>query len=818
MIHQEPSDLLQPFLDRLDRPQERNGYWQARCPAHDDREPSLSVQVHDDGLGIKCHTGCSSRDILDALGLGWDALYPPKPSATLNTNGHRKPTTAPVIGETRTGDTAKYYEYQDDDGEPLFRVERTADKRFLQQRWDGSAGKYIYGLDGLQPVLYRLPEIMRADQGEPVFVVEGEKDADRLARAGLVATTSPMGAGKWRAYYADALEGRKVYVLADNDDTGEEHAQQVAASVPGARIVRLPGLPKKGDVSDWLDDGNTIEQLLELARSTPEEPDEPPQAGRRYEHTDAGNGERFRDQHGDLVRWCPTLKKWLVYNGKRWATDDRGAVVKLATGTARSIFADAADEPDTSEQQKIVRWAKRSQSKQGVEATLFFAKHDLSVTMDELDLDPWVFNCQNGTLDLRTDQLRDHDPADLITKIAPVAYDPAATCPRFDDFLAETLVYDDVARFVQRFAGYSLTGSTRERAFVMLWGRGKNGKSTLVELVQEMLGDYGTNTDVETILMQHQRGVNNDVAALRGARFVSTAEVEQGRRLAESKLKALTGSDTVTARFLYGEPFSFRPEFKLWISTNNKPVIEGTDEAIWDRVRLVPFTQRFDGRKADPELPAKLRDEFAGVLAWAVRGCLDWQQHGLGEPEAVVEAVQEYRVESDMLAAFFEDRCVIRPELTAPATELYHEYRRWSLTAGEDPETQRVFGSWLRERGFTSKRLTSGVNKGQKAWGGIGLLVNHPGPDDGHGYGRRPGSEPLSGSPEGRGVNKGSPQQSGLGIGNAPNTNDAVNLVNLRSVNFEAVQPREDSLSNFGSLGSLGSPPDPEPVDKKRWT
>ena len=489
-----------------------------------------------------------------------------------------------------------------------------------------------------------------------------------------------------------------------------------------------------------------------------------------YEHTDLGNKDRFIDQHGELVRWCQSLKKWLVWVGTHWAVDTRGAAEKLAHKTALSIYHEAADAPDPAEQRRIVQWARKSQSKPSIDAMLAVSRPYLAADMDELDRDPWLFNCQNGTLDLRRRELRDHDPADLITKIAPVAYDPEAKCPRFTAFLAETLVHDDVIRFVQRFAGYSLTGSTRERAFVMLWGRGKNGKSTLVELLQEMLGDYSTNTDVETILMQHYRGVGNDVAALRGARFVSTAEVEKGRQLAESKLKALTGSDTVSARFLYGEPFTFRPAFKMWVSTNNKPVIEGTDDAIWDRVRLVPFTQRFEGRKADPELPAKLRAELAGVLAWAARGCLDWQQHGLEEPEAVIAAVQEYREESDVLAAFFEDCCVIRPEATAQATPLYQEYRRWAFANGEDPAIQRVFGSWLRERGFTSQKITRGALKGYKAWAGIGLLVDHNGPDNGGDRGRGPGSGPSFGPPRGGMVDCGPPSESGLDMGNAQGT------------------------------------------------
>ncbi len=358
------------------------------------------------------------------------------------------------------------------------------------------------------------------------------------------------------------------------------------------------------------------------------------------------------------------------------------------------------------------------------------AKPYLAVSMDELDRDPWVLNCLNGKLDLRGGQLHAHEPADLITKLAPVAYDPNADCPRFKQFLKETLLDKAVISFVKRYAGYTLTGITRERLFAILYGFGKNGKTTLVEVVQDAMGNYATNTDTETILAKKYQGVGNDVAALKGARFVSAAEVEKGRRLAESKVKQLTGSDTVTARFLFGEHFSFRPEFKLWLSTNNKPVIQGTDDAIWDRIRLIPFTQRFEGVKADPKLPEKLREELPGILAWMVEGCLEWQEHGLGEPDSVKAATGQYRAEMDTLAAFFEDRCVIRNGVMVPASLLYKQYQLWCDDAGENAETQKMFGMRLSERGFISAKIKRGPHKDRKAWLGIALRADDPGPDD----------------------------------------------------------------------------------------
>jgi putative DNA primase/helicase len=493
---------------------------------------------------------------------------------------------------------------------------------------------------------------------------------------------------------------------------------------------------------------------------------------RHYMRTDLGNSERFVDAHRDRVLWCPARKSFLCWDDRRYAWDERGEVVELAHLTARSIFHEAARTEDEDEQKKIAGFAAVSQNTARIRAMLTEAKPYLAVGMDELDRDPWLVNCQNGTLDLRTGKLKDHDPADRITKIVPVEYDPEASCPRFLRFLKETLVDDEVIKFVKRYSGYTLTGITRERLLAILYGFGKNGKTTLVELLHEVLGDYARNTDVETLLIKKYQGVGNDVAALKGARFVSTAEVEKGRRLAESKVKQLTGRDTVTARFLFGENFDFKPEFKLWLSTNNKPVIQGTDDAIWDRLRLVPFTQRFEGSKADPKLPDKLRNELAGVFAWMVEGCLEWQEHGLEEPKTVADATNQYREEMDTLAAFFEDRCVIREGLLTPASRLYKQYQMWCEDAGENAETQKMFGMRLSERGFASEKIKRGQHKDRKGWRGIGLRADDPEPEDRDGSANIPPDDAPSagdGPPGGPSADDRPRAQDAGFAGNSPN-------------------------------------------------
>jgi putative DNA primase/helicase len=518
---------------------------------------------------------------------------------------------------------------------------------------------------------------------------------------------------------------------------------------------------------------------------------------RYYMRTDLGNAERFVDSHRDRVLWCPARKAFLVWDGKRYRWDERGQVVRLAHQTARGIFHEAAGTEDADEQKAITKWAGASQNESRINAMLSQAKPYLAVGMEELDRDPWLVNCQNGTLDLRTGRLKDPDPADRITKVVPVDYDPEAPCPRFKRFLEEALVDGTLIKFVKRYSGYTLTGVTRERLLAILYGFGKNGKTTLVELLHEALGDYARNTDVETLLIKKYQGVGNDVAALKGARFVSAAEVEKGRRLAESKVKQLTGRDTVTARFLFGENFDFKPEFKLWLSTNNKPVIQGTDDAIWDRIRLIPFKQRFEGRRADPKLPDKLRAELAGVFAWMVEGCLEWQEHGLEEPETVTEATKQYREEMDTLAAFLDETCVVGANHRVLAERLYQRYAMWCDKSGEHKDPKKAFVARLEERGFSRRRETAGVNKGRYIWLGIGLRSDDEPPDDG-----------PDGSPSEPKHAGGSPDGSRQSMLNSSGRTGASEPSEAKNQNLPYESPRVDRDVDSGFTGFTGFTPE----------
>lgn len=453
--------------------------------------------------------------------------------------------------------------------------------------------------------------------------------------------------------------------------------------------------------------------------------DIPPAAGPAFNLTEMGNAERLMARYGDKLLYCYNWKRWLVWDGRRWADDEAGQVAKWAKATVRGIYGEAEREEDEQRRKAIAGHAQKSESDKAVRAMISLAQPERPASPADLDSEAtaWLLNCRNGTVDLRTGRLMPHDPSRRITKLAPVDYDPAAQCPTFLAFLERIMGGSgELVTFLQRAIGYSLTGDTSEQVLFVPWGAGANGKSTLLEAVAGVMGDYATRTPPETFMVKRGEGVPNDVARLRGARFVAAVESEEGQRLAESLVKQMTGGDMLTARFLHAEFFSFKPALKLWLATNHKPVIRGTDNAIWRRIRLIPFTVTIPESERDKRLAAKLHDEAAGILAWAVRGCLEWQRDGLTTPAAVLEATEEYRGEMDVLGAFLSDCCVIHRKASATAKALYDAYEAWCEETGErNPLSQRAFGMRLSERGYQRER-----SNGKHIWRGVGLRSSDP--------------------------------------------------------------------------------------------
>jgi P4 family phage/plasmid primase-like protien len=447
-------------------------------------------------------------------------------------------------------------------------------------------------------------------------------------------------------------------------------------------------------------------------------PDEPPA---RFNLTDLGNAERFVARFGQDVRYCYPWGKWLVWTGSRWERDDAGRVHRLAKEAVRGIYAEAAAAEDEDRRKALAQHATRSEAEGKIRAMLELAKSEVPVSPDELDADPYLLNAPNGIVDLRAGELRPHRREDLITKMTGAEYDPDAPASAWAGFLERVLPGEELRGFVRRVSGYSATGDTSEQCMFINHGPGANGKSTFQEALAAALGDYAMRTPTETLLAKRAGGIPNDVARLKGARFVAASETEEGRRLAESLVKDLTGQDTISARFMRAEWFDFKPTHKLWLSTNHKPEIRGTDVAIWRRIRLIPWAVTIPPAKQDRKLADKLRDELPGVLAWAVGGCLEWRREGLRAPDDVRRATAAYRAEMDVLGAFLGECCALDPESNVAAKDLYSAYKLWCDENGEKPETQRRFGSWLTERG-DFERYRGGKSGGHR-WRGVELLT-----------------------------------------------------------------------------------------------
>lgn len=468
--------------------------------------------------------------------------------------------------------------------------------------------------------------------------------------------------------------------------------------------------------------------------SEQEPPAAPPSSG--WKCDDIGNAERFAHRYGRDVRYCAQVERWYCWDGKRYAEDKTKAVTELAKRTARAIWHEVGAALTESKEKELRRHAYKSASRGSLSAMLELAQSmpGIAIRPEELDADPWLFCCANGTLDLRTAELRPHRRHTLITKISPAKYDPRAECPYWMEFLRLIMGADEdedraerMIAFLQRAAGYCLTGDNSERVLFVPWGSGQNGKTTFLETIARIAGDYAMKAPRETIMAKRENGPTNDIARLKGARFVYTSETQEGGRLDEEKVKDLTGEETIVARFLYAEHFEFRREFKLWLGTNHRPKIQGADEGIWDRVKLIPFVVRIpDDRKQDRRIVnERLKAEWPGILRWCVDGVRDYLVRGLGVPPEVTEATTEYRAEMDILARFLADRAITGPGLTVPAGALYEAYRQWAQAGGErHPLTQTALGLRLTERHFEKKRDSSG----RTVYTGIALRTDHTPP------------------------------------------------------------------------------------------
>lgn len=478
-----------------------------------------------------------------------------------------------------------------------------------------------------------------------------------------------------------------------------------------------------------------------------------------FRGTDDANADLLLKLHGADIRYCPPWDKWLLWTGSHWRIDARLDIDRLSADVPRSLRTRAITltqerqgllnrmaellaqiNADKTQSQRLtqehgrlakqqtalgdeVDWLLKLAGK--LEGTakrgcmLLATRHKVVVHHSDLDKGHFLLNAANGTVDLQSGKLRAHERTDLLTHDVEIPLNPTAAAPTWLQFLNSTFAGDaDLIQFVQRAVGYSLTGDVREQMLLICHGVGSNGKSVFLNVLQKLLGALAFQAAPDLLMADKQRRHPTEQADLFGKRLVVCQETGEGRRFNETLVKQLTGGDTITARRMHEDFWQFKPTHKLWLSTNHKPEIRGTDFAIWRRIRLIPFNVKFtdDGpARKDPEMEAKLTAELPGILAWAVAGCLDWQRHGLRPPAAVASATADYQAEMDVLAAWLGECCIVGKRFEAKAADLYRSYVGWCEQSGEFPEKQRKWGMRLKERGFTQF-----TNNGAW-WRGLGL-------------------------------------------------------------------------------------------------
>jgi len=449
-------------------------------------------------------------------------------------------------------------------------------------------------------------------------------------------------------------------------------------------------------------------------------------------HNDAGRADRFVERFGRDLRFVPEREVWVTWERDRWRLDADGAVKRFAVTMSKEMLAAVAAIPGTDES------AARKRAAAGKEALACGDYHNIDdfvrlasvdrrvlLPVDKLDADPFVVGAENWVIDLRTGKARAYTREDFITRALACSVDPNATCPRWEQFMEEVFPDEDVRHYVHRAAGYSLTGDMSEHVFFFLHGVGRNGKSVFVRTLERCVFGKLSVRAGRGITTANDNGKypEREVAELAGARLILTSETEQGQKLNENVLKDLTGADTMRGRHLYEGGFDFAPVGKLWVTGNHKPTIKGTDDGIWRRVRLIPFTQKFEGDAADRQLPEKLAAEASGILNWCVRGCLLWQKEGLTMPAVIRAAVDEYKRDEDRLADFLED-CVCESHGgTLDHPDLFKAYRAHCEDNGNRfPLTSRGLAKALQERDWRRTRSASS----KCVWLGYALTKGDP--------------------------------------------------------------------------------------------
>ena len=737
----------------IDKHSRKSDRVQAKCPCHDDKNASLTISHKGDKTFLYCHAGCETNDILESVGLKMSDLFD-KP---LEVEDKHK--------SAFEKDIEAIYKFYDENGDLAYEKIRKKGKKFLHRRYID--GETVWGMEegiytetfpgskswsikerpgakkayypGQEQLLYNLPNVIKGiKEGQTIFITEGEKDSDSLITRGLIATTTSIGATKgdlgkkWPSRFNSFFKGANVVLLPDNDEPGKRFMEHIAIELKNIanniKIVELPDLSKKEDITDWLEYGNDIYDLQALVKRTDEFIEFKGNIIYDYNWSDVGNAERLISLHGKDIKFNVNSGKWYVWNGVNWELDNSFKVENLYRTVLRR-FQNAIpninisdDEIATKKQQeKAKSFVLRNETDGKIKSVLNQAKTFKGINFMESDKDDYLFNTPNGTINLRDLTQKKHDRKDLITQCSNYSFNRENDkCPNWMAFLNRIFCGDqELINYVQKAVGYSLTGDMREQCLFMLWGGGANGKSTFVKALEDIMGSYAATIKGETLMEKNgQDGARGDLARLTNKRVVIASELQEGQVFNEPLLKVLSAGETLPVRFMYQEEFMLKPKFKLWIMTNKKPKVKGNDHGIWRRWRMIPFKYKFTEKEKDPNFyEEKLKPELEGILLWAITGYQMWKEQGFEAPKEVMEAVEDYKMDMDQVARFIEDCCKVGEGYECTGSAMYDEYINWCIAEGENYKmTNHKLARDLKEKGFVNKRDMNG-----KKWIGIGV-------------------------------------------------------------------------------------------------
>ena len=692
---------------------------QAKCPAHDDRQASLTITKGRKCVVFKCHAGCDTADVLRAAGL--------EMKDTFFDNSNSEKWRAYVEGREQKKIEAVYNYVSCDNGGYCFTKLRIENKHIIYGRLEN--GRFTYGLGHDTPrksykaIYGSVKAINKAiSENRYIFIPEGEKDVNTLVSKGYTAFTYG-GVNDWQKDFANVVKGADVIILSDNDKAGLTVANtilnDIKSVVKSVRIINpVPDVPK-ADISDYFENHSKedFEQLIktDVKRKNPAAKTSifdmlvEMNAIKNYETNDKGNGRLFADIFKDKHRYNSTRKDWMLFDGRRWIDDTEGLSARQdGKRLSDALVKYAFKYGDTNGENRYLT-SVLSLSNIGKRENMIKDSRDIHYfTNEQLDRDDYILNVQNGVLDLTENEPKfiQHNSDLLLSKICNCEYNPSADCKEWLKFLDEVMQGDtDKIRYLQKICGLSLTGNTQEETCFILYGAStRNGKSTFVETIIYLLGDYALGMKPESLAQKpniDSRQASGDIARLCGARFVNASEPPKRMLFDTALLKSLLGRDLITARFLHQREFSFIPRFKLMINTNFLPTIN--DDTIFssNRINVIEFNKHFSEQEQDKTLKNRLqkKEELSGILNWCVEGLRLYRQEGLEPPSAVKKATATYRNDSDKLGCFIAE-CLAKSDRNSKAKDVYETYSQWCSDNGYGCENKGHFFSELKNKGI----------------------------------------------------------------------------------------------------------------------